>query len=131
MSQLTQANLKITFKIGTGDFTQDESGNDLEVTRDVIIYASVKRSNSPQFYQMPGIRITDLALKGKIVTEDSLPGTLPEGITYETTAIATLTEVSKVITGNFRLIPVVQSRLSSIAENFGERIQGILQTTAL
>ncbi|BAY27558.1 hypothetical protein NIES2100_73830 [Calothrix sp. NIES-2100] len=129
-NELLKPNLKLTFKLGSSEFTQDESGNDLEITRDIIIYASVKRANSPQLYQMPGVKITDLFLKGKVVTQMGQPRKLPAGINYELDAIAVLTEVHKNTTGRFRLIPVVQSRLSEIRDTFGERISGVLQITA-
>ncbi|MEH2246297.1 hypothetical protein [Nostoc sp.] len=78
---------------------------------------------------MPGISTDDIYLIGKVVAKSAtgdnwIPSSLPEGMSLETQAIATFDGTK----GNFRFVPVGQSRLDGIRA-MGERVAGYLRVS--
>ena len=61
-------NLKINLLIGNNAFTEDSYGNPVEEKVSFEVFARVEQSKNPVNYQMPGIMITDIFLRGNIVS---------------------------------------------------------------
>ncbi|MBD2508984.1 hypothetical protein H6G91_17105 [Nostoc muscorum FACHB-395] len=135
MSELNFPNLVLTIRQGKGTFTKDENGNPIEKTSDYIFYASVKKKSNPEFYKLPGISTTDLFLVGKIVSksvwgDNWIGASLPDFVNLETEAQAVLTLGSHTQRGIFRFTPTTQSRIMSISQTFGERVNGYIRVTS-
>lgn len=129
MSELSIPNLIITVQQGTGKFKNDVNGNPIEESSPVLIYAAVKKKRYPEFYKMPGISTTDMQVAGKVVIQDCngnwVGGKLPDFVNLESIATASLAFNSlPPQLGKFRFIPTTQSRIQSLYEAFGERIEG-------
>lgn len=132
MSELTKPNLVLTIQKGGGTFVKDENGNPIETSSPYTIYATVKKKSNPEFYRLPGISTTDLLLVGKVVVksvwgENWIAGVLPDFVNLETEAQGVLTLGSQTQKGIFRFTPVTQSRLESLTQAFGERINGYIR----
>lgn len=127
---LNNPNLKINLFSGTGIFTEDNYGNPIENKEEVEVFARVTQSKNPINYQMPGIMITDIFLKGNILALNNdgiwIPSTLPSNFNLEIAANATLNLNEREYEGKFKFLPIVQPVFSSLTLRFGEVVFGYL-----
>lgn len=127
---LNNPNLKINLLIGNGTFTEDDYGNPIEQKTNLEVFARVSQSKNPINYQMPGIMITDIFLKGNILTLNNsglwIPSTLPLIFDLEIAANATLNLGDREYEGKFKFLPIAQPVFPSLTERFGEVIFGYL-----
>jgi hypothetical protein len=127
---LFRPNLKINLFFGDGEFFEDEYGNPIEKTKEQYIFARVSQSMNPIYYQMPGIQITDIFLKGNVVKETELgawlPSSLPKNFNLEIPSAADLTLGDRNYKGRFKFLPIAQPIFPSLTVKFGELIFGYL-----
>lgn len=126
---LNNPNLKINLLIGDGTFTEDGYGNPIENKNNLEVFARVAQSKNPINYQMPGIMLTDIFLKGNIVSLSNnvwTPSTLPSNFSLEDAANATLNLGDREYIGKFKFLPIVQPVFPSLTLTFGEVIFGYL-----
>jgi len=122
-------NLKINLLIGNNAFTEDSYGNPVEEKVSFEVFARVEQSKNPVNYQMPGIMITDIFLRGNIVSLSNniwTPSTLPGNFSLEDAANATLNLGDRECIGKFKFLPIVQPVFPSLTLTFGEVIFGYL-----
>lgn len=123
----SEPNLTLTFNIGSGEFVIDEeTGNPLQSSSQLIVECSVSEDEKAKMGAIPGgFGTTVLYLKGRCVN----PKIMPPGITFESTAQATLTNPDEsIINGNWRFTAIPQNRIKSYTETRGTMIKGILST---
>ena len=126
---LNNPNLKINLLIGNNAFAEDSYGNPVEEKVNVEVFARVEQSKNPVNYQMPGIMITDIFLRGNIVSLSNniwIPSTLPGNFSLEDAANATLNLGDREYIGKFKFLPIVQPVFPSLTLTFGEVIFGYL-----
>jgi hypothetical protein len=127
---LNNPNLKINLLIGDGTFIEDGYGNPVEQKTNIEVFARVEQSKNPINYQMPGIMITDIFLKGNILSLNTdgiwTPATLPGNFNLEIAANATLNLGDREYEGKFKFLPIVQPVFPSLTLRFGEVIFGYL-----
>ena len=127
---LNNPNLKINLLIGNGIFTEDNYGNPVEGKSNLEVFARVAQSKNPINYQMPGIMITDIFLKGNVLSLNNsgiwTPATLPLNFNLEIAANATLNLGEREYIGKFKFLPIVQPIFPSLTLRFGEVIFGYL-----
>lgn len=131
-NDLLTPNLEIKILFGNGIFTNDRYGNPVEGIEESTIFARVSQSKNPLNYQMPGIQITDIFLRGNIVSLSNniwTPSTLPSNFSLEDAANATLNLGDREYIGKFKFLPIVQPVFPSLALTFGEVIFGYLNLT--
>jgi len=123
-------NLKINLLIGNNAFTEDSYGNPIENKQEVEVFARVEQSKNPIHYQMPGIQITDIFLKGNVLSLNNagiwIPGTLPLAFDLEIAANAVLDLGDREYVGKFKFLPIVQPIFPSLTMMFGEVVFGYL-----
>jgi hypothetical protein len=127
---LNNPNLTINLLAGNGSFTEDDYGNPIEQKTNLEVFARVGQSKSPIHYQMPGIQITDIFLKGNVLSLNNagiwIPDTLPLIFDLEIAANATLNLGNREYVGKFKFLPIVQPVFPSLTSTFGEVIFGYL-----
>ena len=127
---LNNPNLTINLLAGNGSFTEDDYGNPIEEKTNVEIFARVAQFKSFIHYQMPGIQITDIFLKGNVLSLNNaeiwIPGTLPLAFDLEIAANAILNLGDREYIGKFKFLPIVQPVFPSLTLTFGEVIFGYL-----
>ena len=120
----------LTFKIGNGEFVEDEAGNPVEITQDLIVKASVRVDKELKDFKIDGqIGSVDILLIGRCVE----PKLLPNSIDFEKPADAILIDHAvsgQEITGVFRFTPTIQHRSPLLVKALGMKIEGKFNTTA-
>lgn len=115
-------NLNLTFKVGDGQFIEDNIGNLIESFVNIVVTASVSDdSDSKVIPEVAEMGQTVMRLKGLLTSE------LPPEINYESVGTGVLTDSQgMVLTGTWRFIPVVQNRFSNYLKNRNKFIKGKL-----
>lgn len=120
-----KVNLTLTFQVESGATVFDSAGNEISDFNRVIVQASVRqKERSSVATELPGSDFQNLYLEGRLINPRSLPG----DIKNEILAYAEYRDLesNSILKGQFKLLPVIQNRVSAITRKLGQRISGEL-----